>query len=636
MKNLLLTAFIAGAALFSAQAATETFQWSNCQNPFTVGAFGTVTAEPYSVAMEFNQPNYAGMKITKIDAYINADNSTLQNINNTSVFITSNLNGNPLRSKNVTPTVVTLEGEEVSVMTYELEEPLEIGTGNLYIGYNLNVTKVTGTGEKYPVLVDKDVYEEGTCWIKTPTLTENQWDVNGYTYGAAVIYVTIEREVFNYGCSIATDGLVYAEAGKDFEALVSITNNGAQSIDSLTFQYSINEGAPVTSTITLEEPLAPSIDDKYQVLLPIEAVDLAGVYTLDIAVTELNGQPNEALEAGGKTVAELDVWTSMPKHRPLVEEYTALECGFCPRGYVAMEYISETYPDDAVVICYHAEFSGKRDPMTVTGAMPVPATQYPTASIDRLSIIDPYYGTTLTSTDSSNPQDLYIITDMFERASMLPVADINIKEVVVNPTDSTINVTTDVTFMKKVANDQYRIGYVISCDGLYDTTWKQVNYFSRDAAYKDTPLIEQFYRLPASVLGLTFNDVAVITTNMRGIANSITNVEIGEPISNEYSFSVKDIKNIYGQSLNPYIRIHRLKVNAFLVDKATGTIVNASRFNVRDVYDAVESIQEDQESVSTEFYDLQGRKVTNPENGIYVKSEKLSDGTVRTSKVIVR
>ena len=631
MKKFLLTSLLACAATFGAFAATETFQWSNCQSPFTVGAFGTAMAEPYGVAMTFNQPNYAGMKITKIDAYINADASTLQNISNTSVFATSNLNGNPLRSKNVTPTVTTLEREEVAVMTYELEEPLEIGSNPIYIGYNLTVNRVAGMGERYPVLVDKDVIEEGTCWIKTPYLTENQWDVQGYLYGAAVIYVTVEREVFKYGCSIATDGIVYAEAGKDFAALVSVANNGVQPIQSLTYQYSVNEGTPITNTITLEEPLAPSVDNKYQVLLPMNAVELTGEYTLDIAITEVNEMPNEALEAGGKTVAELDVLPFLPKHRPLVEEYTALACGYCPRGYVAMEYISETYPDDAVVICYHLEFNGNRDPMTVTGAAPVATAEYPTASIDRLSVIDPYYGDY-----SKVTKDLGIIDDMFARAAVVPVADIEIQDVTLDIENMKINVKTDVTFMKAASNDQYRIGYVLSCSGLYDPTWKQTNYFSRDAQFANTPLIDQFYKLPASVYGLTFNDVAINTQAMRGISNSITNVTVYEPLTNEYTFDISDVKNLYNQSLNEYLNTDYMVVNAFIINKSNGQIVNACKKNVGTGWTLVESVDAAEEAVSTVYYDLSGRRVLNPERGIYVKSETLSNGTVRTSKVVVR
>lgn len=631
MKKFLLTALVAGVAALSASAATETFQWSYCQSPVDLGAFGTNRTEPYGVAVTFNNPTYAGMKITKVDAYLNADASTINSFSNTSVFITSALGGNPLRAKSVNPTPATLQRESLAVLSYELEEPLEIGTGTLYIGYNLTVNNIpatNNTSQKYPILVDKNVYQEGTCWINTPYLTEGQWDINGYTYGAAVIYVTIERETYEYGMGIDSPGIVYAEVGKEFSTLATVSNTGATPINSITYNYSIDEGTPVSNTITLDEPLAPSVDKRYQVLLPMNAVDAVGAHLLDIEVTAVNGQPNEAQAF---TSCELDVFPYMPQHRPLVEEYTALECGYCPRGYVAMEYISETYPDDAVVICYHAEFSGKRDPMTVTGAMPVPTTNFPTASIDRLGIVDPYYGDY-----SVVEENLGIVRDMFARAETVAIADIEIKNVEFNATDSVINVQTDVTFMKNVDNDQYRIGYVLSCNGLYDPTWKQVNYFSRDAVYKDTPLIQQFYALPASVYGLTFNDVAVMTTNMRGIANSITNVEIGNPVTNEYSFNVKDIKNIYGDSLNPYCQVDQMVVNAFIVNKSNGSIVNACKFNVGNVYDAVEGIAMDSDAVSTVYYDLQGRRVANPDKGIYVKSETLTDGTVRTSKVIVR
>lgn len=606
-----------------------TFQWSWCQNPIAISAFGSSVTDPYSVAMTFDKPGYVGMKITKIEAYLNADENTLKNIDDTSMFIANNLGGNPLRSKNVTPVPVKLQNEDVSVMTYELEEPLEIGTKPLYIGYNLTVTKVVGPGEQHPILVDKNVIEEGACWVKNAYLTEGQWDVQGYLYGAAVIYVTIEREAYDYGLGLQNPEFVYAEQGKEFSALVTVSNSGSEPVNSITYSYSVDGGAPATNTITLEEPLAPSIEVNYEVVLPMNAVSEVGPHELDIEITEVNGHPNEARATA---TSQLDVFPYMPQHRPLVEEYTALTCGFCPRGFVAMEYLSEEYPDDAVVLCYHLEFGGNQDPMTVTGAAPVATTNYPTASIDRLGVIDPYYG----DYERYGMRDLGIVDDLFARANQVAIADINISEVAFNPTDSVINVKTDVTFMKNVNNDQYRIGYVLSCNGLYDPTWKQTNNFSRDAAYKDTPLIQEFYALPKSVYGLTFNDVAIIATNMRGIANTLNDVEIGVPITNEYTFDVKDIRNLYRQSLNPYCRVDHMIVNAFIVNKSNGTIVNACKFNVGNVYDAVESIATDSDAVSTVYYDLQGRRVANPDKGIYVKSETLTDGTVRTSKVVVR
>lgn len=632
MKKILLTALL-GAMALGASAATQDFSWSYVEQPFTIGAFGTAQAETYSVAIKFDQPNYAGMKIVKIDCYINEDASSIPNISGTSVFATTNLESNSfLRLSDVTPEPVKLMGEDLAVLSYDLSDnPISISGSPIYLGYNLKVDRVAGTGERYPVLVDKDLIgDPNTCYVRTPYLTDNLWEEKGSLYGAAVIYITIQREVSEYYLGVGLPEFVYVAAGEQGNALVTLANSGLQTVNNVDYEYSINNGDPISGYLEFENPLAPSIDASYTHLFPINAMETPGEYIFDFAITKVNGVPNEAGDAG-KATGELDVLPYIPQHMPLVEEYTALNCGYCPRGYAAMEYVSEEYSDDANVICYHLEFQNRQEPMAVVGSAPINATNYPTASIDRLSVIDPYYG----DYQTYGMRDLGIIEDIFRRADEASIVDINIKEVTVSLPDSVLNVTTDVTFMKNVTNDQYRIGYVLTCDGLYSPNWAQTNALTRDPSIKDAPLLDKFYSLPGTVYGLTFNDVAIIAKDYRGIASSLTDITIYEPTTLSYSFDVRDVLNIYKQSLNPYIQIDQMKVIAFVIQKSNGRVINSTRFNVGQVYDAIETVGGvDEQVVSTVYYDLNGCRVANPDKGIYVKSETLSDGTVRTSKIV--
>lgn len=622
MKKFLLTALL-GAMTLGASAATQDFEWSYANNPCPLGAIGTGTPETYRVAVQFNNPNYAGMKITKIDCYLNADESTLKNIDNTQVFMASTLSRNMTYTviSDVEPTMSKWAGEATAVLSLTLDEPYVITEKPIYLGYNLDVTSIpesNNQGQRYPVLLDKSVENPDALWMNMDSWfsqTEGQWTNDWYETGAAIIVATIEREVYANALGVAFPGVVYSEAGKDFEALLTVSNNGESSASTIGYKYSVGENEPVEKTLGLDKPLAPGVGKTYQVLFPMDAVAEAGEYPLHFEITSINGEANDAGEAASVT-GELDVFSYMPRHIPLVEEYTALACGYCPRGYVAMEYLGEEYPDDAVVICYHLEFAGNKDPMTVAPYAPVNTSNYPTASIDRVSVIDPYYG----DYETYGTRDLGIVDDLFRRAEEVAIADIQIRNVEVSLPDSVINVTTDVTFMKGVDDDRYRVGYVLTCDGLYSPTWKQTNYFSRDAEYANTPLIEMFYRLPSSVYGLTFNDVAINTSAMDGVRNSLTDIVPNQAKSLEYSFDVKNVQNLYRESLNPYIYIHRMWVNAFIVDKQTGIVVNAAKFPVRNVYDSVETVGMDgAPEGEAEYFDLQGRRVVNPDKGVFVK-----------------
>lgn len=63
---------------------------------------------------------------------------------------------------------------------------------------------------------------------------------------------------------------------------------------------------------------------------------------------------------------------------------------------------------------------------------------------------------------------------------------------------------------------------------------------------------------------------------------------------------------------------------------ATGKITNKGKSGVETVTDS------DASAVRTEYYTLDGIRVDNMKNGIYVKRTTMSDGTIRTSKVVVK
>ena len=77
-----------------------------------------------------------------------------------------------------------------------------------------------------------------------------------------------------------------------------------------------------------------------------------GDQELSITISEVNGQPNG--DKAATTAIPLRVYPFLSVNRPLVEEYTGLWCGYCPRGYVALETMKELYPDRFVGIAYHS------------------------------------------------------------------------------------------------------------------------------------------------------------------------------------------------------------------------------------------------------------------------------------------
>ena len=80
----------------------------------------------------------------------------------------------------------------------------------------------------------------------------------------------------------------------------------------------------------------------------------------------------------------------------------------------------------------------------------------------------------------------------------------------------------------------------------------------------------------------------------------------------------------------------KLKVVVALLDATTGEVLNANKVKVGETTGI--SIREaDKEQVGTAaYYDLQGRRVLRPSNGLYIQSKQLKNGETVSRKVLVK
>lgn len=625
MKRFLLTSLITCALAGSALAANDSFVFSYCKPSDkmvlnNLGAIGSSVAQKYGAAIRVDAPYYKNLKLKKIEAYINADAAALRNMSNFQVFLTSTLSpGTPnIMVENVTPQAASLAGDDNSVLSYTFPDGYELDGNAFYAGYYLNVTRAGTVATNYPVLIDKSVKNQPDAfYYYDPVATEGQWSTSEASTGSAIIYLTFSLGDMEFSVNLGEPENAFAEKGNACNVFLPVVNLGTAPVSEIGYSYTLNGRTTLTNTVTIDPALAADPKSPQTLTLPLFPVEEAGNYNVTLNVDQVNGNANQA--PSSSVDFTLEVWPYMPKKRPMIEEYTATKCGFCPRGMVAMNYISEEFPDDAVVICYHTDFGGNYDPMIVTAALPFTDNRYqglPGAALDRSYCLDPYYGS---SYYTSTLVNMGVLNDLNTAMKETAFADISFANVEV--VDSIITVQTDITFMKKASDNEYRIGYILTCNGLYNPNirWAQTNYFSHDANYKDAPLLEQFYKGMNTVQGLTFNDVVINASAMSGILNSIPSLEAGGSVTSNYSFDVTDVRNVYNESLNPYLSIDRMVVNAFVIERRTGKVVNARSFPVGKVYNSVQGIGEDGNDATPVYYNLQGQKVENPDKGIYIK-----------------
>ena len=334
----------------------------------------------------------------------------------------------------------------------------------------------------------------------------------------------------------------------------------------------------------------------------IPAIAEKGNYELVVTVDKVNGAVNE--DAVNSTMIPLAALNTVPKKRTLLEEYTGFWCGYCPRGYVALEKLAELYPDDYVLVSYH-----NRDELEimVSDNFPSKVTGFPDAWMDRATELDAYYGT--------GTYEFGIVNDLAASNKQFGVADLNITPTL-NADETVVNINTEVSFPYDLTNGNYAVEYVLTADGLINATWGQSNYYAGGG--NGYPLyMDRFTKGESTVYGLIFNDVAVLTSEMLdGADQSITNATADVPVKMSYAFS---LANALNTSYAPVIQnVQNLKVVALLIDATTGKVLNA---NVAKVGNSTGiTISEMSQKPVATYFDLQGRRVAKPAKGLYINN----------------
>lgn len=578
--------------------------------------YGTSRAETLDVAMCIDNPALEGFKVTSVKAYVNAR----EGISATSLWMSSELK---LEKKVNAPDIwsrpVEVEagvytdpanGKEytVGVFEYMLDEPYELTGAPVYVGYSMKVDNVKGEQLKQPVLLSKTDNTDGFFFHSNKTAIH--WaNYSEKTGGVAVICITLENETSDSSLGIVRIiQPVYAQENEDFLAQIEVSNTGDAPVSDITYRYVPYDGADVKEAVLeFQDPIMPDLVRPSRISLKIDGVSGLGVHEMPIEIVKVNSIPNASLAKERKL--GFTVVPFVPKHRPLVEEYTGLWCKFCIRGYIGMELLREMYADDQVSICFH-----NNDAMMVTTTYPVEIPGYPAASIDRDLVLDPYFGT-------YQDIDFGIRRNLENTMKKLAVADI---DVLAEIEGMKVSVESTVRFIEDVSDCNYQMGYVLTCDGMSNSTWLQSNAYSGAAGLEGTYL-EQAALWPSNVPGLVFNDVAVDVTGMLGIERSLPkDMNMGEAYTHSYLFNLE-----YNKLVTP---MDNLNVVAFIIDKNTGSVINANKVALSHET-GVDVVPSSPEVVSMDYYDVTGRKVSNPADGVFIRLDRLSDGRTVSTKV---
>lgn len=444
------------------------------------------------------------------------------------------------------------------------------GLSSVVIQYNFVDDQSYG-GNPHQVQVTTD---GGTTWNTVFTLPAGSesinWQENLVSLGAATDNASAVQVRFKYddggiwATGLAIDDVVvkeplqndaklaavslarYASAGANTTLSVNVTNIGGNAITSLTIDW--NDGTSHAQTITTN--IAPGAT--LTIAHPTAVTYATAVEeSLTVSITMVNGVA-DADPTNNNGSAIHNTVSQLADKRVVIEEGTGTWCGWCPRGTVAMDYMTATYPDFIGIAVHNG------DPMTV-------------AEYDNGADISGFPGGNF---------ERIIMGGGVSQASFEAYYNANINDIVPAAVDVAVsgvgaNITLDAsaTFYTPFAAGDFRLAVVMVEDQVKGTgaAWNQVNYYAGGAngpmgGYELLPN-------PVPAANMLYDHVGrALLGGYNGQAGSVPAV-IADGTVGSYSFTYTVPA---GSS-----RDHMHAV-ALLLNNTTGEIVNAKSISIAD------------------------------------------------------
>lgn len=615
-KKHFLGAFIMAAAFagytFNGYADNGLITYSANTGTKEVKYFGTAKKESFDVAMLLADKYTKGKKIETIKVPFpkNAE------IGNVKIWLTKKLT---LENKKNVPDVMSLDATmDDSTAIVKFATPYTIDSDTLYIGYSFDVVELTERTQ-LPISLINEKGVQG-LWTHS-SRTYRSW-LDKSTYGCSAMQV--ELSGFN-----ANDA--YFEGFKDYYNQVNIAtpinltllNRGYNGIKSIDYSYSVGD-KKVSDRLTLDAPIPACLNASTEFTVTLPAIEAKGKYPVTFSIDKVNGEANSEVATANSTMA---IYNKLPKHRPVMEEFTGTWCGNCARGWIGLEVMTRLHPD-FIALAYHSgDVMQVIDQKNFLG-FDTENPAYPMANIDRVyTDIDPYYGADMTP---------FGIEKIWKKqAEILAPASLE-TEAAFTPDGKDIKAKAILEFPEDVNDaDKYSVEFVLVTDGLHGEgqAWEQSNYLEENEK-GDYPFPEAdiFFAGSSSIPNMHYNDVVVATTRLRdGLIKLPAKVEAEKAFSIEGT--ITEVDSIKNMANYPVIQDSKnLRIVALLLNEK-GQIMNGAQAKVTGYETTgIRNINNNAaEADVPAIYNLQGHRLQTMQKGLNIIRTK--DG--KTKKVML-
>lgn len=401
--------------------------------------------------------------------------------------------------------------------------------------------------------------------------------------------------VKNLDASAMSVSSVRANIGAGVKTMAMISNLGLEPIKSLDYEFTIN-GEKKTGSYKFNSGLYYCGSTNIQLDVPVAKE--AGRTIADFKITKLNAKDDEYTE-DNDNVASFPylAFTNSYTRVPVVEEFTATGCPWCPKGIAGLEKLGKEVGNAVRIAAHPKDFNGVPDPLYAANYDAVIqnyASNFPFAVVNREYGGDPYDD----------------VVGMSKSAAASPCeANLTVKGSKPNNLTGKIKASSEVEFLFDAPAGAYSVVYVITEDGV--TGVKQTNNFAviyQDIKQKNPNLNDEgIFRQMERRFGLkmldnpdlqeiakaghpyepTFNHTAVIVTDGFGgmQPSQLPAIKAGQKISHSVEIELP--------KRTPAIKNSNLSIAALLIDNASGVVVTGAQAELGKTSEpsAIESVE---------------------------------------------
>lgn len=569
---------------------------------------------PASVAAQMK-----GSKVTKVQ--VGFDSGVAKVV---TVFITKDLYGERLCTQKTN--VKAARYNEVV-----LTEPYEIDGEEFYIGYDYRQSTSAGS----PIGFDNNVAGANSCFDLMAVYKDGEtpkYEHYGSLFGNLALKAEIEGvNLPKY--AIMPTGIetpIHSLVGDEFKYSMTITNVGTQNVSEVTILHNIG-GEKSESVEKLVPALKPGDSKTFEFTgsSSLEMLELP----ISVSVTKVGTEENcwGFLEITGT----LSNSNKVSPRVVVIEEYTGVDCGYCPMGWIALENMRERHPDTYIGIAVHNY--NMTDPMKCAAYSSWAArwiTGAPQATANRVGSIGAFQPNT------SNCEIVYN-----ELHTMIPIS-MKLWAWYPNPNDKTKITTRCATTIEGDSDNlNYGLAWVITEDNV--GPYNQANYFSGGSLGAMEGFEEK-----SNPVSLMFNDVARNVFHWNGLLGSIpSKMYAGQAHYTDFDMP-------FDASVNP----NNANIIALLINRSTGEIITAAKCKIgenepsginmvvsdkivaAEIIAVTGGVKVEGDVAGVEVYSLSGVKVAYSNEagaielpaGIYVVKATDTNNNTTTAKVAVK